>query len=196
MKLIMDGELYGSELKDQELLDKLNAYMGEKKKEGKVVKQCLVNGEEPPNFKEQLPRELKSGVVEEVEIVTIHQDKLAEETLESALAYMDNLNAYIRTISKQLDQGQGFERKPFLRMTDGLEWLYQVSSRLAELYDNADFSACHKDLYQVFESLNTCLEREDFTCLKAVLEDDLQANLNHTQTVYQAQLNALKGGKD
>ncbi len=192
MKLIMDGELYGSELKSQELLDKLNAYMEEQKGAGKVVRHCLINGEETPDFQEQLPKYLKKNLVDEVEIVTVHQDELAQETLTSAIEYIDNLNDYVQTISEQLGKDQGFKQDPFLRLTDGLEWLYQISTRLAQLYENEEIRACHEELYKVFQRLNTCLEREDFTCLKIVIEDELRDNLNHTQTIFEAQLNKLK----
>ena len=181
MELILDGEIYTEGIGENNIADKLKDYYDKTNQEGKLVKKVYLNGEnkqELINDPSKIFEIAGEDGVKKVEVVTMTQEELVNETLDSVINYIDKLIDYNKELARSINEGSNPDYESLLQLTDSLEWVSQASNGLVITLKDANLKEKVDELHEGFGEVINALKKEDYPALGEILDGQIAEGLN------------------
>ena len=176
MELILDGESYGEELNLEELPGKIQEYIDKMNLEGRLVKNAYINGKSASGLvknPEAIKDVAKEQEVERIELVSVTQEELVDETLETITGYISNVKEYTHKLAHSIQSGDIPDKDSLLQLTDGLEWIFQASNGLIITLQDSELKEKVDDLQDTFGEILKSLKNEDYKSFGDILDNEL-----------------------
>ncbi|UMZ74978.1 hypothetical protein [Natranaerofaba carboxydovora] len=196
MELILDGNTYTEGISENNIAEKIKEYITEMNQEGRLVKHIYLDGENNPDIikdPDSIHDSIADGGVETVEVVSVTQEDLVNETLDTILNYLDKLISYTREIAHSIQTGTIPDKDSIIQLTDSLEWVYQASNGLMITLQDAELKGLVDDLQDVFGQIVNSLKKEDYTSLGDILEYELIEKLEALKNQFDKILSERRG---
>lgn len=188
MELILDGKNYNEiyeieEIKgvnEDNIMEVLKDYISWINKEGRHLRYFYLDGKNVPELvtnPENILAFLKEAEVEKIELVSVAQGDIINETISSVVDYLDKLISYTEELSRSIQAGTIPDKDSIIQLTDSLEWVYQATNGLIISLKDADLKDKVDDLQDVFGQIIYALRKDDYSSLGNILEHELTEKL-------------------
>ena len=173
MELILDGKKE-SITEEKDLISKTIDYIQKIESKGHVVKHFYINGQSEPNFWGVLENSFKDYDLKKVEVITADTEVLIDETLNTAVNYLDKLCSYIDNQSKELKAEKGELDTLFAQLEESLKWITEALSGLQGNLQDYSLEDKMKLLFENIRKLEAIMKENDRKALGEFLEKDMK----------------------
>lgn len=199
MELILDGEIYTEGINEDNIATKIQECVDQVNLEGKLIKQVFLNGEKTPEILQQ-PEVIyeKAGEegIKKVELVSVTQGELVDETLETLTGYLTNLDEYIHKLANSIKNGDIPDKESILQLTDSLEWVFQAANGLVITLQDSEIKEKVDELQDTFSDILNSLKKEDYPTFGKIIENELSSKLEEIRIHFSKKLEKRRGSEN